>query len=416
MGTKTKRSKSSSKGHRKSKYTKTNRVTTKSSSIRRKGRQCRIKYLYIIATTASQKSGQPQFLGTTDDSPIVSSNPQIWMLCRPAVNADEPQYYYLFDELGRLLSHRTCKNNVIMENNIDIKNDHARWMIDNYNHKIIPYENHLMALDYLPNAQYGIVLRRQNIKQTQNQSWEFREKISDLVGKIANKSKRARIWDFNEDDIDDLFVSHQKSKLLKYARKLPGYGYVNVNESPEKIFCYLNLSHWDKYASQFREKIIDYYDFVDSSSLYYFINKYYPFIVKHHGLTPKSKLYLSTKIYKQGYHISLYKDSKNLLGKKIKFKCISLNHLVHRSYAKLLDEPQYNFVQGKYHGLTWFFIETEFKSPMTCSDSSWPIPHVSVGLILYEPSTTESKSSISYHPEDNKTNDISDTTNNKTFF
>lgn len=64
-----------------------------------------------------------------------------------------------------------------------------------------------------------------------------------------------------------------------------------------------------------------------------------------------------------------------------------MNHLVHRSYSKILEEPQYFFTPGKFYGLSWFFIETDFVAPMTCFNSQMPIPHVSIGLILYEPST-----------------------------
>jgi hypothetical protein len=400
--------------------------SSKTKSIKRRGRQCRIKYMYIVAVEASSKSPQTLFLGSNDDAPIVTHDPQIWMICRPVLKKDEPQYYYIFDELGRILSHRICgdKGNVIMENNIDVKGGHYKWIIDNYKHKIIPYGNHLLCLSHNPKMQYGVTVRRQVVNPNQNpkwvfhQTWDFREKINDLIKTTMVKSKRARVWEFNQDDIDDIFVSHQKSKLLKFAQSLPNHGHIKVDESAKGIFCYIDMSHWDKYATQFREKIIEHYDFIDGASLYYFINKYYPFIVKHHSLTPKSKLYLATKLYKKGYHISLFKDSQELIGKKIKIKSIGLNHLVHRSYSKLLNEPQYNFPSDKFYGIAWFFIETDFKPPLTCFNSQMPIPHVSVGLILYEPSNESTIPSVHYN-EDSYEKDISQNNqdeSSKTFF
>jgi hypothetical protein len=380
-----------------SKYTKS---TTKTRSVKRRGRQCRIKYMYIVATGASKKSKDLLFLGSNDDAPIVSNEAQIWMICRPAVQKEDPQFYYIFDELGRVLTHRICGDtgNVILENVINMKTNHAKWMIDTFNHKIHPFDNHLLSLDYNPKAKYGILVRRSDSKQFNsfNQTWDFREKINNLTTNF--KSDRARVWEYNKEDIDNLFVSYQNSKLLKFARKLPNHGYVKVDQSPGKIFCYIDVSHWDKYADKFREKIIEYYDFADSSSLYYFVEKYYPFIVKYHGLTPKSKLLLATKLYKKGYHISLYQKTKDLVGKKLKFKSTGLNHLVNRSYTKMIgeNESQYTFAPDKYYGIAWFFIETDFKSPLTCSNSQMPIPHVSIGLILYEPGNTVSSTSNEY--------------------
>ena len=219
-----------------------------------------------------------------------------------------------------------------MENNIDVNADNAKWIIDNHNHRIVPFVNHFLAIDYNPNGQYNkIVIRRHTVnnpKLTKFQAWEFRDKLTGLTAKNNSRSSRARVWEFTQDDIDDIFVSFQKSKLLKFARKLPNNGIVRVNESPNNIFCYVDMSHWDNYSAKLREKIIEHYDFVDGSSLYYFLNKYYPFIVKHHSLTPKSKLYLATKIYKNGYHISIDKRSVDLVGKKIKFKCTSIHHIM----------------------------------------------------------------------------------------
>lgn len=377
------------------------RSTTKTKSIKRKGTECRIKYMYIIGIGASKKDKKPLYLGSNDDAPIMVDTPQIWMICRPLVKKEDPQYYYIFDELGRVLTHRICgdSGNVILENVVDLKFAHARWLIDNVKHKIQPYDNHLLALDYDPTRKYGVIVRRANFHMNFNQTWDFKEKLEHT--KSVSKS-RSKVLEFNKEDIGDLFVSHQNSKLLKFAKRLPAHGYVKAEISPNRTFCYIDVSHWDKHAEKFREKIIQYYDFMDSSSLYYFINKYYPFIVKHHKLTPKSKLYLATKIYKKGYHISLYQNSKDLAGKKMKFNCVSLNHLVNRSYDKIISEQetQYVFAPNKYYGIAWFFIETEFKSPMTCFNSQMPIPHVSVGLILYEPPsghTINKSDNVSYN-------------------
>jgi hypothetical protein len=361
---------------------------TRSKSVKRKASQCRIKYMYLRAIGASKK-GDTLYLGTNDDAPIVSKEAQIWMICRPAVEKEELQYYYIFDELGRVLTHRICgdSGNVILENVIDLNQTHSRWMIDNVNKTIQPYDNHLLSLDYDPNKKYGILVRRSDFRHNQNQTWQ----LLDRVGEDKTSQSRARVWEYSKDDIADLFVSYQNSKLLQYAKKLPCYGYVKVDQYSNRIFCYIDVPHWNKYAEKFREKIIQHYDFRDSSSLYYFVNKYYPFIVKHHNLTPKSKMYLATDIYKKGYHISLYQNSKTLVGKKIKFKCVSLNHLVNRSYTKLIsaEESQYKFTPDRYHGIAWFFIETDFTPPMTCYNSQMPIPHLSVGLILYEPPKNE---------------------------
>lgn len=393
---------------KKTKYSSTKKQTkkdkSKTESIRKKGRNCRVKYLYIVATGASQKTKTSLFLGSNDDAPIVSKEAQIWMVCRPYVNKDEPQYYYIFDELGRILTHRICgdNGNVIIENIINVNSDHAKWLIDNVKHKIYPYGNHLLALDYDPTRKYGIIVRRANFHINHNQIWDFKDKITNTS---LSKKDRARVWEFDKNDIEDLFVSYQHSKLLKYAKSLPCYGYVKVEESPKKVFCYIDVSHWDMYADKFREKLIEYYDFADSSSLYYFINKYYPFIAKHHGLTPKSKLYLATNLYKKGYHISLYQNSKTMAGKKMNFKCVGLNHLVNRSYTEIIDstQSQYAFAPNRYYGIAWFFIETEFKAPMTCFNSQMPIPHVSIGLILYEPSSgTSQKSDTFFTDSDSK--------------
>lgn len=392
MGTK-KRTSSKDKSKSKSKSKSTSKSTTKSKSIvksttksKSDGEQCRIKFMYIKGIGASKK-GSTVYLGTNDDAPIVVKYAQIWMVCRPFVSKEEIQYYYIFDELGRVLTHRICGDagNVIIENIIDMNQTHARWIIDNVDKKIHPYDNHLLCLDYDPNKKYGILVRRSNFHYNMNQTWQF----LDRAGSSNVSKSRARVWEYGKDDISDLFVSYQNSKLLQYAKKLPAYGYVKVDQYPNRVFCYIDVSHWDKYMDTFRDKIIQHYNFMDSSSLYYFINRFYPFIVKHHNLTPKSKLYLATDIYKKGYHISLYQNSKDLAGKKIKFKCVSLNHLVNRSYNKLItaEESQYNFTPDKYHGIAWFFIETEFTPPMTCYNSQMPIPHLSIGLILYEPST-----------------------------
>ena len=360
---------------------KKSKTKSKSSTSKERNRPlCRLKYMYI-----SLLNKKNQYLGTNFDAPMIVEKPQIWLVCRPHVGKDNVQFFYILDELGRPLTHRICgiAGKTIVENEINNDCDNQKWIIDNKNHRIIPYSNHLMTLEYKPGTSYTMKVNRWS-ETKQNQKWYFSER-----SKTDGITDRERVRKFSHVDIEDLFVSHQNSKLLRYIQTLPNVGKVKVIKKADNeaydVFCYIDLKYWEKYDAKLRKRIIQHYDFADSASLYHFINKYYPIVVKHHKLTPDSKLFLATKIYKTGPHISLYKDSRVLEGKEVEFKSVALNHVVCREYEKKLSEDQFVLPNNKYYGLTWLFVEIGFQSPLTCFNSQMPIPHISVGLILYDP-------------------------------
>lgn len=365
------------KPKRSSRKTKIKEKKTSKSRSTKTGEKCRIKHICIVSVGASDRNNMPMYLAPSNDAPVITNEKYMWIVMKPQVETDEVNYYYITSTDGRVLANRKCgdKGNVVIEPEINLDNNNSKWIIDIENHTIHPYDNHLLNMEYIPGAMFSLVLKKKQEVVPKLQLWDFKDHTNEI-----DKEK----GEFTCDNLDDLFVSHQNSELLQFAKSLPQHGYIKTTYQNDKMFCSIDLSHWDKYAPTFREKIIDYYGFENSSSLYHFLKKYYPFVCDHHALNETSNLYLATKIYNKGQHISLYNQSKYLTGKKVKFNCVSLIHFVYRGYAKLINEPQFMIAPNKYYGMAWFTIETSFEAPMTCSNSQAPVPHISIGLILYE--------------------------------
>jgi hypothetical protein len=371
----------------KSRSKKSRKTKKKSKTIEK----CRIKHICIVSVGASERNNMPMYLAPSNDPPIVTHEKYMWIIMKPFIETDEINYYHIVGINGKVLAYRKCgdKGNVVLESEINPENNNAKWIIDTESHTIHPYDNHLLNVEYIPGISFGLILKKKLEYTPKTQLWDFRDQTKDLESPDHDN----KVWNYTCEDLKDLFVSHQNSELLQFAKSLPQYGYIKTTYLNDKIFCSIDLSHWDKYAQMFREKIIDYYNFENSTSLYHFIKKYYPFVCDYHALNENSNLYLATRIYKDGNHISLYNQSKYLTGKKVKFNCVSLMHFLYNrgGYMKLINEPQFMIAPNKYYGLIWFTIETEFNSPMTCSNSAMPVPHISIGLIVYEPKSPNVK-------------------------